>query len=65
LQYLRQDTSIQELRKHQQDLYEQIRDQFRYIYRAEGQPIYNKYQQIKRDIDRILKEKGRALKAQL
>jgi len=65
LQHLRQDTGIQELRKHQQDLYEQIRDQFRYIYRAEGQPIYDEYQRIKRDIDRILKEKGRALKAQL
>ncbi len=65
LQHLRQDTGIQELRKHQQDLYEQIRDQFRYIYLAEGQPIYDEYQQIKQDIDRILKEKGRALKAQL
>jgi len=65
LQHLRQDTGIQELRKHQQDLYDQIRDQFRYIYRAEGQPIYDEYQQVKRDIDRILKEKRRALKAQL
>jgi len=65
LQHLRQDTGIQELRKHQQDLYEQIRDKFRYIYRAEGQPVYDEYQQVKRDVDRILKEKRRALKAQL
>jgi len=65
LQHLRQNTSIQELHKHQQDLYEQIRDKFRYIYRAEGQPIYDKYQQVKQDINHILKEKGWALKAQL
>ena len=65
LQHLRQDAGIQELRERQQDLYDQIRDQFSYIYRAEGQPIYDEYQQVKRDIDRILKEKGRALKVQL
>jgi len=65
LQHLRQDTDVQELRKYQQDLYEQIRDKFYYIYRAEGQPIYDEYQHIKRDIDRLLKEKGRVLKAQL
>ncbi len=65
LQDLRRDTKIQELRGHQQDLYKQIRDNFKYIYRAEGQPIYNGYQQVKQDIDRLLMEKGRALKAQL
>jgi len=65
LQQLRQDAGVQELREHQKDLYNQIRDQYYYIYRAEGQPIYDEYQQVKRDIDRILKEKGRALKAQL
>jgi len=32
LQHLRQDLNIQKMRKHQQDLYEQIRDTFRYIY---------------------------------
>ena len=62
LQHLRQDAGIQELRERQQDLYDQIRDLFSYIYRAEGQPIYDEYQQVKRDIDRTLKEKGRALK---
>ena len=40
-------------------------DPFCYIYRAEGQPIYDEYQQVKRDIDRLFKEKGHALKAQL
>ena len=65
LQDLRRDASIQELREHQQDLYDQIREKFNFIYRAEGQPVYNEYQQVKRDIDRLLKEKGRALKAQL
>lgn len=65
LRYLRQDAGIQELRDRQQDLYEQIRNEFKYIYRVEGLPIYNRYQQVKRDIDRMLKEKGRALKAQV
>ena len=48
-----------------QNLYDQIREKFNFIYRAEGQPIYNEYQQVKRDIDRLLKQKGRVLKAQL
>ncbi|KAG8531641.1 uncharacterized protein KY384_003272 [Bacidia gigantensis] len=65
LQHLRQDAGIQELREHQHNLYIQIREKFNFIYRAEGQPIYDEYQQVKRDIDRLLKEKGRALKAQL
>ena len=65
LQHLRQEAGIQELRERQQDLYSQIRDQFCYIYRAEGQPIYDEYQQVKRDIDRTLKEKGRALKVKM
>ena len=65
LQDLRRDTSIQELREQQQNLYDQIRRKFNFIYRAEGQSIYDDYQQVKRDVDRLLKEKGRALKAQL
>jgi len=65
LQDLRRDASIQELRQQQQNLYDQIREKLNFIYRAEGQPIYNEYQQVKRDIDRLLKQKGRVLKAQL
>lgn len=65
LQHLRQDASIQELCEHQQDLYEQIRKNFEFIYRAINQSIYDEYQQVKRDIDRLLKEKERALKTQL
>lgn len=65
LQHLRQDAGIQELREHQQSLYGQIRKKFGFIYRAEGQPIYDEYQQVKRDTDRLFKEKGRALKARL
>lgn len=65
LQNLQQDTGIQGMRKHRRDLYNQIRKSFGFIYRAIGQPIYDKYQRAKRDIDRMLKEKGRALKAQL
>ncbi len=65
LQDLRRDASIQELREQQHILYDQIRKKFNFIYRAEGQPIYVEYQQIKRDIDRLLKEKERALKTQL
>lgn len=65
LQHLRQNASIQKLREHQQNLYNQIRDKFNFIYRAEDQSIYDEYQQVKRDIDRMLKENGRALKTQL
>ncbi len=65
VQHLRQDAGIQELRRHQQSLYGQIRKKFGFIYRAEGQPIYDEYQQVKQDIDRLLKEKGRVLKSQL
>jgi len=63
LQHLRQDAGIQDLREHQQDLYGQIRNKSNFIYRAEGQPIDDEYQQVKRDIDRMFKEKRRALKA--
>ena len=65
LQHLRQDAGIRELRERQQDLYHHIRRKFDFIYWAESQPIYDEYQQVKRDIDRTLKEKGRALKTQL
>lgn len=65
LQHLRQDAGIQALRERQQNLYNQIRAKFKFIYRADGQSIYNEYQQIKRAIDYTFKEKGRALKAQL
>ena len=65
LQELRRDARIQELRGRQQDLFQQIRDQFTFIYRAKGQPIHDEYEQIKRDIDCILKERKRALKSQL
>ncbi|KAL9130762.1 MAG: hypothetical protein Q9175_006943 [Cornicularia normoerica] len=44
LQHLRQDAGIQALRERQQDLYDQIRAKFKFIYRADGQPIYNEYQ---------------------
>ena len=65
LQLLRQDTYIQKLRKRQQDLYHRIRKEYNFIYRAAGQPIYDEYQQVKRDIDCLFKEKKRALKTQV
>ena len=58
LQELRQDVRVQELRRYQQDLHPQIRGKFNYMYRAKGQPIHDEYEQIKRDIDRILKGKN-------
>jgi len=48
LQELRQDVRVQELRRHQQDLFQQICDKFNYIDRAKGQPIHDEYEQIKR-----------------
>ncbi len=65
LQHLQQNTSIQKLREHQQNLYNQIHDKFNFIYRAEDQSIYDEYQQVKRDIDCMLKKNERALKTQL
>jgi len=65
LQHLRQNAGIQELRGHQQSIYGQIRKKFGFNYRAEGQPIYDEYQPVKRDTDRLFKEKEWALKAQL
>jgi len=57
LQHLQQNASIQELHENQQDLYKQIHNKFKYIYQAEGQSIYNEYQQVKWNINHILKEK--------
>ena len=34
--------------KHQQDLYDQIRENINFIYRAEGQSIYNEYSRQRR-----------------
>ena len=65
LQRLRQDAANQALRERKQDLCTQVRTKFNFIYRADGQPIYNDYQKVKRDIDCVLKEKARALKAQI
>ncbi|KAI4209059.1 MAG: hypothetical protein LQ351_007980, partial [Letrouitia transgressa] len=63
--HLRQDAGINKLREYQQDLYNRIRKKYGFIYRAEGQRIYKEYQQVKRDIDRLLKEKVRASKVQI
>ena len=65
LQNLQRDASIQELRQQQQNLYNQIRKKFNFIYRTEDQPIYDKYQHVKRNIDCLLKQKERVLKTQL
>ena len=64
-QELQRDARIQELRGRQQNLFQQIRDQFTFVYRAKGQPIHDEYEQIERDIDCIVKERKRALKSQL
>lgn len=65
LQHLWQNADIQELHKNQQDLNKQIHNKFKYIYQTEGQSIYDEYQQVKRNINHILKEKEWALKVQL
>ena len=65
LKHLRQDTGIQKLRESRQNLYNRTRQEYHFLYRAKSQSIYNEYQQVKRDIDRLLKKKGRALKTQI
>lgn len=56
---------MQAFNENQQDLYKQIHNKFKYIYQAEGQSIYDEYQQVKWNINHILKEKEWALKVQL
>ncbi|KAA6407776.1 MAG: hypothetical protein FRX48_08614 [Lasallia pustulata] len=48
---IRQEEEIQELRDRRDELFQRIRQQFTFIYRAEGHAIYNQYEEAKRAVD--------------
>ena len=52
---IRQEEEIQELRGRRDELFQRIRHQFTFIYRAEGQAIYDQYEKAKRAVDRKIK----------
>ena len=62
---LLQEAEIKELYYRRDQLYNSIRSQFKFLYRAEGEPIHDQYQEAKRDVERIIKVRERALKRQI
>ncbi len=58
---IRQEEEIQELRGRRDELFQRIRQQFIFIYRAEGQAIYDQYEEAKRAVDRKIKAREREL----
>ena len=62
---LLQEAEIKELYYRRDQLYDSIRLEFKFLYRAEGEPIYNEYQKAKREVERVIKVRERALKKQI
>lgn len=63
---LRQEAEIQALCRHRVQLYHRIRtSEFKFVYRAKGQPIHDEYQEAKRAVERLIKVRERALKKQV
>lgn len=61
---LRQEAEIQALCHHRDQLYHRIRtSEFKFLYRAKGQPIHDEYQEAKRA--GLIKARERALKKQV
>ncbi len=54
-----------ELRGRRDELFQRIRHQFTFIYRAEGQAIYDQYEEAKRAVDRKIKARERELMNQI
>ena len=52
---IRQEAEIQELYGRRNKLSRRIRDGFKFIYRAKGQPIYECYKEAQRAVDRKIK----------
>ncbi|MCJ1250100.1 hypothetical protein MMC30_007326 [Trapelia coarctata] len=59
---LRQEAEIKELCYRRDQLYSSIRSEFTFLYLAEGAPIHDEYQQAKREVERAIKARERALK---
>ncbi len=62
---IRWEEEIQELRGRRDELFQRIRQQFMFIYRAEGHTIYGQYQEAKRAVDRKIKARERELMKQI
>lgn len=62
---IRQEEEIQELRGRRDEPFQRIRHQFTFIYRAEGQAIYDQYEEAKRAVNRNIKARERELIKQI
>ena len=62
---LLQEAEIKELYYRRDQLHNSIRSEFKFLYRAEGEPIYNEYQKAKCEVERVIKVRERALKKQI
>lgn len=62
---IRQKKKIQKLRDRREELFQRIRQQFIFIYRAERQAIYDQYKKIKRIMNRKIKTRERELMNQI
>lgn len=52
---IRREEETQGLRGRRDELFQRIRSQFTFVYRAAGQVIYDQYEQAKRVVDRKIK----------
>jgi len=62
---IREQSEIQELRGHRDEMSQRIRKDFKFIYCAKGQPIYEEYEEVKRLMDRRIKEREKELLKQV
>jgi Protein of unknown function (DUF3435) len=62
---IRQEDEVQKLRDRRDELFRRIRDQFKFVYRADGHAIYKQYEEAKRALDRKIKARERELKKQI
>ena len=62
---IRQKEEIQELRGRRDEPFQRIRHQFTFIYRAEGQVIYDQYEKAKQAVNRNIKAWERELMKQI
>lgn len=64
-QNLRRDAEIQQLCDRRDELYKNIRGDFQFIYRAQGEPVHDEYEETKRAIERLCKAREQELKKQV
>jgi len=64
-QSLHEKAEIKALCYRRDQLYNRIRSGFKFLYRAEGEPIHDEYQEAKRAVERLIKAQERALKKQI